>query len=217
MLFRVVQEQAKRQRIYTLPRIHIPPPVTRGLSDDDDIFTIGEPEYQGDEPNTHNSREPSLSTSYNATYRTDTIPRAPDDFLPFFESLEQQTRLNGGRIPAQRSADMLGTLNSLPPDLAPAPDAFSDARDLDEIEFVTEMLDDMTKDDLLDDDFIEAMNPNVAIPRASPSLQNESQSSGWFSVRFSNLISSSFYPSLFFLSEIYQLVNIDSSVLIRAN
>jgi len=182
---KAAQELAKN-RPFVLPRIHPPAlgTVGRMISDPDDFSSIGDPEYNVDETNTQVSREPSLSTTYNATYRTDTTQRAPTDFLPFFEDLERRTGINSGNMPAKLTADMLGTLNSLPADLAQQPNTFGDSRDLDEIELVTDMLDDMTKDDEIDDDFIEALNPNLAIPRAT-SQDEEDSSSGWFT-RFTN-------------------------------
>ena len=180
--FRAAEELAK-QRPFVLPRIHAPTmgAVGRMVSDGDGFSSIGEPDYNGDETNTHVSREPSLSTTYNATYRTDTTHREAPNFDSFFRRLEGQTAINSGGMPAKHSADMLGTLNSLPGDPTASASAFGDSRDLDEIELVTDMLDDMTKDDEFDDDeFIEALNPNLAIPRVPP--QEENRSSGWFTV-----------------------------------
>jgi hypothetical protein len=126
----------------------------------------------------------SANTTYNTTYRTNGRPEA--DF-GIFDELENRTPLSKSHIPRPQMADMLGTLNSLPaPDLFDEPSGtastFSDSRDLDEIELVTDMVDDMTKDDDIEDEFVEALNPNLAIPRLA--LQPEVKSSGWFSVCF---------------------------------
>jgi hypothetical protein len=76
---------------------------------------------------------------------------------------------------------MAGTLSSFPPDHPSVrTSTFSDSNELDEIEFVTDMLEDMTKDDDMPDDFVEALNPNLIIPRTT--IQPEIKSSGWFSV-----------------------------------
>lgn len=213
--YRAAQELAKG-RPFVLPRIHPPTLGTVGriISDGDEFSSIGDPEYNIDETNTQVSREPSLSTTYNATYRTDTTQRPPTDFLPFFEDLERRTGINSGNMPAKLTADILGTLNSLPADLAQQPNTFGDSRDLDEIELVTDMLDDMTKDDEIDDDFIEALNPNLAIPRAT-SQDEEDSSPGWFAVcclLLALFVDHSLELILFLILAIYQLVKTGSSI-----
>ena len=81
---------------------------------------------------------------------------------------------------------MSGTLNSFAPDRMDDPSGaastFSDLNDLGETEFVTDMLDDMTKDDDIDDEFVEALNPNLVMPRISE--QSARKSTGWFPVKF---------------------------------
>jgi hypothetical protein len=77
---------------------------------------------------------------------------------------------------------MAGTFGSFPRDQmhdrSGATSTFSDSNELDENELVTDMLDDMTKDDNLEEDFVEAVNPNLIIPRAA--LKPDIKSSGWF-------------------------------------
>jgi hypothetical protein len=125
----------------------------------------------------------SSSTSYNTTYQA-SGKRLEADF-GIFDELENRTPMSKSHIPRPQMKDMLGTLNSFPAlDQFDEPSGetsiFSDSRDLDEIELVTDMLDDMTKDDDIEDEFVEALNPNLAIPRLS--LAPETQSSSWFSV-----------------------------------
>ena len=51
----------------------------------------------------------------------------------------------------------------------------------DSAKFVKEKFDAMTKDDDMEDEFVEALNPNLALPRAA--LQPETKPSTWFGVR----------------------------------
>jgi hypothetical protein len=135
----------------------------------------------------HNDRSESYpsssSTTYNPTYRTNGTIEEP--VFGIFDDLERHRPPIGSRsLPPGQMVGMAGTFNSFPQrrmdDPAGGLGSFSDSNELDEIELVTEMLDDMTKDDDMQDDFVEARNPNVIIPRAA--LQPAHGSSGWFSV-----------------------------------
>lgn len=56
---------------------------------------------------------------------------------------------------------------------------FPDLNEQNETELVTDMVEEMTKDDDLPDDFLEALNFNLVIPRAN--IQPDQESNGWFS------------------------------------
>ncbi|CAF3402881.1 unnamed protein product [Rotaria sp. Silwood2] len=162
---------------FTIPRAHIPTNVTSNP----EIFSL---DNTNDESyvDTSDSLPSSSNTTYNTTYRPNgTRPEA--DF-GIFDELENRIPLSKGQIPRPQMRDMIGTLNSLPgherfDGPSGAASTFSDSRDLDDIEFVTDMVDDMTKDDDMEDEFVEALNPNLAMPRSA--LQPEMKSSGWFS------------------------------------
>ncbi|CAF1399835.1 unnamed protein product, partial [Adineta steineri] len=103
-----------------------------------------------------------------------------------FDELENRIPIpRNNNIPRVQMSNMMGTLNSLPgherfDDPSGAASIFSDIRDPDDVELVTDMVDDMTKDDDIEDEFVEALNPNLSIPRLNP--QSERQPAGWFSV-----------------------------------
>ncbi|CAF3555974.1 unnamed protein product, partial [Rotaria sp. Silwood2] len=108
-----------------------------------------------DASDTHSSNS---TTTYNPIYRTN------EDI--------QHTSLPSGPIPQTQMLGMADTLNSFPRDLinnrSEAASLFSDSNDIDEIEFTADILDDMIKDDNnMEDDFIEAINPNIIIPRST--------------------------------------------------
>lgn len=124
----------------------------------------------------------SSTTTYNPTYGTNRTVQEP--IFNIFDDLERHRALPRPSIPRGQMASMAGTLNSFPHDIMDDPSGatstFSDSNQFDEIEFVTDMVEDMTRDDHMEDDFVEALNPNMFLPRAG--LQPEPQSSGWFSV-----------------------------------
>ena len=168
---------------FELPRAHMPTAATvgQGLSDWDGFSldqTFDDP-MNGDS----NSLSSVSNTTYNATYHTNAS--GPQADFGIFEELERQIPMAKGPIPRPQMTDMLGTLNSLPSqeqfeDPSAGESSFSQSRDLSEVELVTDMLDDMTKDDDVDDDFVEALNPNLAIPRSA--LKPEPRPSSWFPV-----------------------------------
>jgi hypothetical protein len=124
----------------------------------------------------------SAATTYNPTYRTTAPTQEP--IFDIFDHLERNKPLSKGSIPPVQMVGMSGTLSSFPQDrmddLSRAASTFSDLNDLGENEFVTDMLDNMTRDDDMDDEFIEALNPNLAMPKSS--AQSERKSTGWFPV-----------------------------------
>ncbi|CAF1332854.1 unnamed protein product [Rotaria sordida] len=70
--------------------------------------------------------------------------------------------LPSGPIQQRKMIGMAYTLNSFSRDLINNP---FEINDRDEIEFITDMLDDVIRDDdNMKDDFIETINPNVVIP-----------------------------------------------------
>jgi hypothetical protein len=143
-----------------------------------DAFSITT--YNDRYPDPSESYPSSSSTTYNPTYRTNGTIEEP--VFGIFDDLERHRPPIGRRfLPSGQMIGMTGTLNSLPNRQTNDPTSFSEANELDEVQLVTEMLDDMTKDDDMEDDFIEAVNPNVIIPRAA--LQPTQGPSGWFSVR----------------------------------
>ena len=112
----------------------------------------------------------SSSTTYNPTYRIDEGPETADFTL--FDNLEARTT-----IPSRQMMGMTGTLNSFPRDRIETPiGAFLDSNDLDETELITDMLEDMTKDDDLADEFIEAYNPYLSIPRTTTQRETDTPS-----------------------------------------
>jgi len=128
-----------------------------------------------------NSYPSSSSTTYNPTYRTNEPAEEP--VFAIFDDLEKHRPLGrGGAIPRAHMDGMADTFGSFPrnqmDDRSGATSMFSDSNELDENELVTDMLDDMTKDDNLEEDFVEAVNPNLIIPRAA--LKPDIKSSGWF-------------------------------------
>ena len=168
---------------FTIPRAHMPTMGTGSRTLNAwDGFSLDNT-YDEQFVDASDSFPSSSTTTYNTTYRTDGT-RAEADF-GIFDELENRIPISRGHIPRPQMANLLGTLNSLPthelfdePSRTASP--FSDARDVDEIELVTDMLDDMMKDDDMEDEFVEALNPNLSIPRLA--LQPEEKPSGWFSV-----------------------------------
>jgi len=168
---------------FTIPRAHLPTmgTVSRELNSWDG-FSLDNT-YDEQFVDASDSFPSSSSTSYNTTYRMS--GNRPEADFGIFDELENRTPMPKGHIPRPQMVDMLGTLNSFPTlDQFDEPSGetsvFSDSRDLDEIELVTDMLEDMTKDDDIEDEFVEALNPNLAIPRLS--LEPDTQSLSWFSV-----------------------------------
>ncbi|CAF0960619.1 unnamed protein product [Rotaria magnacalcarata] len=160
---------------FTIPRAHIP---TLGKAP---IFTL---DNSNDESYTDapDSIPSSSNTTYNVTYRTNGGD-LPEANFSIFDALENGINSSKGHIPRPHMIGMLDTLNSLPPHehfggLSEAQSTFSDSQDINDIELVTDMLDDMTKDDDMEDEFVEALNPNLALPRSA--LQPETKPSGWF-------------------------------------
>ncbi|CAF4534025.1 unnamed protein product, partial [Rotaria sp. Silwood2] len=150
-------KQSTDNRQFTIPRAH---PPTMGTTSKDSIgFTdlnrITNDGQSNDASDTHSSNS---TTTYNPIYRTN------EDI--------QHTSLPSGPIPQTQMLGMADTLNSFPRDLinnrSEAASLFSDSNDIDEIEFTADILDDMIKDDNnMEDDFIEAINPNIIIPRST--------------------------------------------------
>ncbi|CAF3044095.1 unnamed protein product [Rotaria sp. Silwood2] len=141
-------KQSTNTRQFTIPRAYLP---TMGTTSQGAIgFT--------DLSHNANHTYPSNSTTiYNPIYRTN------ED--------SQHTSLSSSSIPQTQMLGIADTLNSFPRDLIHNPSGttslVSDSNDIDEIEFTTDMLHDMIKDDdNMEDDFIEAINPNVIIPRS---------------------------------------------------
>ena len=169
---------------FTIPRAHLPTmgTVSRELNSWDGGFSLDNT-YDEQFVDASDSFPSSSNTSYNTTYRAS--GKRPEADFGIFDELENRTPMSKGHIPRPQMKDMLGTLNSFPAfDQSDDPlgetSSYSDTRELDDIELVTDMLEDMTKDDDIEDEFVEALNPNLAIPRST--LNPETQSSSWFSV-----------------------------------
>ncbi|CAF0869133.1 unnamed protein product [Adineta ricciae] len=166
---------------FVIPRAHIPTMGTgsRALNTWD-AFSLDNT-YDEQYVDASDSFPSSSSTTYNTTYRAN--GQRPEADFGIFDELENRIPMSKGHIPRPQMVNILGTLNSLPSnerfdEPSGAESTFSDSRELDDIELVTDMLDDMTKDDDMEDEFVEALNPNLAIPRLA--LQPENHSSGWF-------------------------------------
>jgi len=184
----ITQPKISRQQ-FTIPRAHIPTmgTVSRGLNSWDG-FSLDNT-YDEQYVDASDSFPSSSTTTYNTTYRTN--EHRPEADFGIFDELENRIPISRGHIPRPQMVDMLGTLNSLPSheqfdDPSGGNSTFSDFHDLDEIELVTDMLDDMTRHDDMGDEFVEALNPNLAIPRVAS--EPDMQSSGWFSVSLTNKI-----------------------------
>lgn len=107
----------------------------------------------------------SSNSTYNPTYRLDDTTTAAD--YSIFDHLEKRAPLPRGFVPRTQMVGMNGTLSSFPRDQLEYPaGTFLDSNDLDETELVTDMLEDMTKDDDQPDVFLEASNPHLTIPTA---------------------------------------------------
>jgi hypothetical protein len=120
--------------------------------------------YDEQNNETSDSYRSSSATIYNPTYHpNDTIEEPVFDI---FYDLERSRKIGRHSIPQTQMANMADTFSSFPhnqiDNRSKGIHSFSDS---DEIEFVTDMLDDMTKDDDMQDEFIEALNPNIIIPR----------------------------------------------------
>ncbi|CAF0850637.1 unnamed protein product [Rotaria sp. Silwood1] len=166
---------------FTIPRAHFPTvgTISPNLLDDFSLDNTNDESYV----DASDSLPSSSNTTYNTTYRAN--GNRPEADFGIFDELENRIPLSKGQIPRPQMLDMMGTLNSLPAQErfdgpSGAASTFSDSRDLDDIEFVTDMVDDMTKDDDMEDEFVEALNPNLAMPRSA--LRPEMKSSGWFPV-----------------------------------
>ncbi|CAF3404455.1 unnamed protein product [Rotaria sp. Silwood1] len=164
---------------FTIPRAHFPTvgTISPNLLDDFSLDNTNDESYV----DASDSLPSSSNTTYNTTYRAN--GNRPEADFGIFDELENRIPLSKGQIPRPQMLDMMGTLNSLPAQErfdgpSGAASTFSDSRDLDDIEFVTDMVDDMTKDDDMEDEFVEALNPNLAMPRSA--LRPEMKSSGWF-------------------------------------
>lgn len=177
------QSKVTRQQ-FTIPRAHMPSMGTGARAFGSwDGFSLDNT-YDEQYLDASDTLPSSTSTTYNTTYRTNG-PRTEADF-GIFDDLENRIPMSKGQIPRPQMADMLGTLNSIPTNdqfdnISGVSSMFTDSRDLNEIELVTDMLDDMTKDDDLNDEFVEALNPNITIPRLN--IEPQGRSNGWFSVR----------------------------------
>jgi hypothetical protein len=130
-----------------------------------------------DASNTYPTRS---STTYNPTYLANEPAEEP--VFDIFDDLEKHRPLARGAMPQGHMAGMTGTFSSFPRDQMDDPSGATStfSGDLDETELVTDMLDDMTKNDYLQNDFVEAHNPNLKIPRAA--LKSDIKVSGWLSV-----------------------------------
>ncbi len=182
----ITQPKISRQQ-FTIPRAHFPTmgAGSRGLNAWDG-FSLDNT-YDEQFVDASDSFPSSSTTTYNTTYRTS--EHRPEADFGIFDELENRIPISRGHIPRPQMVDMLGTLNSLPSheqfdDPSRENSTFSDFHDLDEIELVTDMLEDMTRHDDMEDEFVEALNPNLAIPRLAS--EPDIQSSGWLSVSLKN-------------------------------
>ena len=126
----------------------------------------------------YDSHQSSSTTTYNPTYFSQQPRQEPN--LSIFDDLERRRAMGRQPLPIRQMNNISGTLNSFPPhqidDRFGITNSFSDSYDLNEIELVTDMVEDMTRDDDIDDTFIEALNPNIE------NMQSGINSPGWFSV-----------------------------------
>ncbi|CAF3894012.1 unnamed protein product [Adineta steineri] len=151
---------------YYIPRAHVPTMGTGGqdiFSWDGFSLSTNDERYN----DTSNSYQSSSTTTYNPTYRIGEMSDEADFTL--FDNLENLTSLAKSSIPRGQMIGMTGTLNSFPREqiIENLTGTFIDSNELDETILVTDMLEDMTKDDYRTDDFLEACNPYLIIPRAT--------------------------------------------------
>ena len=179
--FRLMREPVFRDSYY-IPRAHMP---TMGTMAQNNRYSDGFSITTNDNQNNDESggSYPSRSsTTHNPAYHSYTSHQQP--IFDIFTDLERQRAVGRRSIPSKQMRDMSSTLNSFPPnpfdDTIGRTNSYHRPRDVNEIEFVTDMLDDMTRDDDIEDGFIEALNPNVIVPTTTTSQANNR---GWFSVR----------------------------------
>ncbi|CAF3680624.1 unnamed protein product [Adineta steineri] len=151
---------------YYIPRAHVPTMGTGGqdiFSWDGFSLSTNDERYN----DTSNSYQSSSTTTYNPTYRIGEMSDEADFTL--FDNLENLASLAKSSIPRGQMIGMTGTLNSFPREqiMDNLTGTFTDSNELDETILVTDMLEDMTKDDYRSDDFLEACNPYLIIPRAT--------------------------------------------------
>jgi hypothetical protein len=164
---------------FSIPRAHIPTLGTgpRGLHPFDDFSLDDSSDEQFVDAS--DSFPSNSSTTYNTTYRPN--GKRPEANFGIFDELESRIPFSKGNIPRPQMLNMLGTLNSLSSDEpSGTTSSFSDLRNIDETESVTDMVHDMTKEDDIEDEFVEALNPNLKIPRLA--TDPELTPRGWFSV-----------------------------------
>lgn len=116
--------------------------VSKDLDFLNDFVPIGNGEQFNDIGSLHRSNS---TITYNPAYETDV-----DDSYNF-PTYARNTPFPNGSIPKAQAHNVIGTLNSIPRDMTHNPieasDPFSDLSAVDGIEFVTDILDDMTKTD----------------------------------------------------------------------
>lgn len=168
------------RQTFTIPRVHIPTGALHGIEDDFNLDNTMDDSYV-DAPESIAS---GVNTTYNATYREP--ENRPEADFGIFDALENRIKSSKGFIPRPQMQSMMGTFSSFPADdirfggPSELASIQSDTQDINDAELVTDMLDDMTKDDDMEDEFVEALNPNIVMPGSA--LQPEKKPSGWFSV-----------------------------------
>ncbi|CAF1151504.1 unnamed protein product [Rotaria sp. Silwood1] len=148
-------KQSTGSKKLTIPRVR---PPTMGTTSKNTVGLTDSSRAKNDEQtnDTSDTNSSDSTTTHNPIYHRN--------------ENSQHTSLARGSIPQKQMHGMANTLNSIPRD--PKDDSsgtanlFPDSHDINEIEFTTDLLDDMIKDDdNIEDDFIEAINPNIVIPK----------------------------------------------------
>lgn len=150
----------------TIPRSQPPTMVTAGRDSNgstDLTATVSNEEYHDDTANT-NSSPPSKT--YNPIYRKNEASDQHEIFDTLHQ-IEDQRTLPFGALPSSQGFNLIRTLNSFRHDSINNPfdenSTLSDFKDLDEIEFSIDMLDDMIKYDEVPDEFMQVINPNFTV------------------------------------------------------
>ncbi|CAF0765818.1 unnamed protein product, partial [Didymodactylos carnosus] len=154
--------------IWTIPRVKLP--TLGSMVPFDDIgFTYNE--GNSDDGSTHDLQiEESISSTYRATYDSEQTLKSIDS--QFFKDLENITSLRTSR-PRPQISSTIDTLNSIPVNSDMSTNVLEDFDELSESEFITDLMDDMIKNDI-NDDFTEALNPHLAIPRVNSTTKSDS-------------------------------------------
>ncbi|CAF0844770.1 unnamed protein product [Didymodactylos carnosus] len=160
-MFFIFRQKTSYRPIWRIPRAKLPT-VGSMIPLDKEGFTNIERDSDNESSNL-SAQQPTSSTYRTMDDSKQTMGTIDSEF---FKNLENISLMNNS-IPRSQISFTIDTLNNLPVKNNITSDTFSDFDDFGEIEFIANMLDDMTKNDNQNDEFVEALNPIFAIPRAN--------------------------------------------------